>query len=109
MSDDFSYLIDLYTSEGASPDPEPARDVAAKGVKDFGRRPRSGTTRAGVSIDFLLQGNLPVRAGLWLVHYVARIARNSGPTALVQLGPQECSVEVFGGRSAELPPPPALL
>lgn len=111
MSDDYSYLIDLYTSEGepAGFDPAAAEPPPAKGVKDFGRKPRSGAPRKGVEIDFLLQGNLPVRAGLWLVQYVGRIARNSGPTALIRLDAEECSVEVYGGRSGEFPPPPALL
>ncbi len=60
---------------------------------------RTGSTDGlpTMTIETLLVGHLPVRAGLWLAPYADAIARDRGPTVLIRLDRDEPSVQLLRG------------
>ena len=62
-------------------------------------QPRQDTA----SVDLLLVGHLPVRAGLWLGPYVDSIGREVGSAALLRLDLDEPTIEIYRGEPDSLP------
>ncbi len=59
---------------------------------------RNGTHQA-TTVEILLVGHLPVRAGLWLAPYADALAREAGPTALLRLDDSAPQLQILRGRT----------
>ena len=57
-------------------------------------------TEAALTIEILLTGHLPVRAGLWLNQYASQAARTGGPAGLVRLDDEAVTLELVGSKDA---------
>lgn len=53
-------------------------------------------------VQVVLQGNLPVRAGLWLSQYAQRLTREGGVVALLRLNGEKSSLELLTPAKFEL-------
>ena len=89
-----------------SPTVDPFDELAAMFLTRPDERGSGGDPRAPVAtVELLLVGHLPVRAGLWIGPYVDAIAQQSGPTALLRLDAGMSRVELLRS-AAPLPTDP---
>ena len=57
------------------------------------------------TMELLVVGHLPVRAGLWLTPYADAVARERGPTALLRLDGDEPTLQVLRAQGSVAAPP----
>lgn len=84
----------------AEPPTRPVRPVVTEG----GAAPKAFVeAAAGVTVEAVLLGHLPVRASIWVRQYASAIATGLGrPVGLLRIGPEVSSVELVGPGADEL-------
>lgn len=96
MLDPFDELAAMFLT-----DDEPIVDQPRGATNGRGRGTDDGDTRPRTSVDLVIPGHLPVRAGLWLPAFADAVARKTGPLGMVRLDSAFPSVQfVRGGGEA---------
>ena len=94
-ADPYDELASIYLTDPDAAGPDPGA-LPAVGLS-------AGLSAGPASIEILMVGHLPVRAGIWLTPYADAIAREAGPTALVRLDGKEPMVQILHAPREGMP------
>jgi hypothetical protein len=84
---------------------DPFDELAALFLSDQGASPRANGASARATMELLIVGHLPVRAGVWLAPYADTVARTEGDTALIRLDDSVAHLQLLRASGDELQAP----